>query len=86
MHGHDPREAPVSSEFPAATLEATSKVLTQLPREQRELVILLGFYRMTRDEISVLMGQPISRIDSLFRASVRSLRMILAGSPRPSFG
>jgi len=80
MNRDDPRTHPTS-----VALEATRDVLQQLPREQRELIILLGFYRMTRDEISALLGQPLSRIDAVFRAAVRSLRSILAPPSRPTF-
>jgi len=56
-------------------------VLTRLPADQREIVILLGYYRLSRDEIGALLGQPVAHIDAVFRAAVRSLRNLL-GSPR----
>jgi DNA-directed RNA polymerase specialized sigma24 family protein len=82
MNAHDPLGIPFlsSSESPSVRLEAAREVLEKLPVEQREVIVLLGFYRMTRDEISALLGQPLTRIDGLFRAAVRSLRGIL-GTP-----
>ena len=68
-----------------ARLEAAREVLGQLPAEQREVLVLLGFYRLSRAEISALLGQPIARIDSVFRAAVRSLRDILGPQQRMSF-
>jgi DNA-directed RNA polymerase specialized sigma24 family protein len=61
-------------------LEAVRSVLARLPAEQREVVILLGYYRLTRDEISALLGQPAARINAHFRAAVRNLRALLGPS------
>ena len=59
-------------------LEASRAVLSRLPAEQREIVVLLSYYRLTRDEIAALLGQPIAQVDALFRTAVRSLRQLLA--------
>jgi DNA-directed RNA polymerase specialized sigma24 family protein len=61
-------------------LEAVRSVLSRLPAEQREIVILLGYYRLSRDEISALLGQPATRVNALFRAAVRNLRGLLGPS------
>ncbi len=61
-------------------LEAVRSVLARLPAEQREVVILLGYYRLSRAEISVLLGQPATRVYALFRAAVRNLRGLLGPS------
>jgi len=66
-------------------LEAVRSVLARLPAEQREIVVLLGYYRLTRDEIGALMGQPVARIDALFRAAVRSLKGILGSAQQLGF-
>ncbi len=82
MTRSDPRaDLAESLAGPSARLEAARSVLERLPAEQREVLVLLGYYRLTRDEIGALLGQPLSRIDSLFRAAVRRLREIL-GPPR----
>jgi RNA polymerase sigma-70 factor (ECF subfamily) len=64
-------------------LDAVRAVLGRLPDEQREVVVLLGYYRLSRDEIGALLGQPVGRIDALFRAAVRRLRALL-GRPERS--
>jgi DNA-directed RNA polymerase specialized sigma24 family protein len=66
-------------------LEAVRSVLARLPAEQREIVVLLGYYRLTRDEIGALLGQPVARVDALFRAAVRSLKGVLGSSQRLGF-
>jgi len=66
-------------------LEAVRSVLARLPAEQREIVVLLGYYRLTRDEIGALLGQPVARVDALFRSAVRSLKGILGSSQRLGF-
>ncbi|HEX5011752.1 MAG TPA: sigma factor-like helix-turn-helix DNA-binding protein [Planctomycetota bacterium] len=75
---------------PAATrgsgmLDVVRAVLARLPAEQREIVVLLGYYRLTRDEISALVNQPVARVDALFRAAVRSLKSILGASQQLGF-
>ena len=65
-------------------LEAVRSVLARLSEEQREVVILLGYYRLSRAEIGALLGQPVSRIDALFRAAVRELRGLLGHGRMPS--
>ena len=66
-------------------LDAVRSVLTRLPAEQREIVVLLGYYRLTRDEIGALLGQPVARVDALFRAAVRSLKGILGSTQQLGF-
>ena len=66
-------------------LEAVRAVLARLPAEQREIVVLLGYYRLTRDEIGALLGQPVARVDALFRAAVRSLKGILGSTQQLGF-
>lgn len=67
-------------------LEEAREVLARLPAEQREVVVLLSYYRLTRDEIGALLGQPLSRVNALFRAAIRSLREILGPPPHhPAF-
>lgn len=66
-------------------LDAIRSVLGRLPAEQREIVVLLGYYRLTRDEIGALLGQPVARVDALFRAAVRSLKGILGPSQQLGF-
>jgi len=66
-------------------LDAVRAVLSRLPAEQREIVVLLGYYRLTRDEIGALLGQPVARVDALFRAAVRSLKGILGSSQQLGF-
>jgi len=66
-------------------LDAVRNVLARLPAEQREIVVLLGYYRLTRDEIGALLGQPVARIDALFRAAVRSLKSILGPAQQLGF-
>ena len=65
-------------------LQTVRSLLAHLPAEQREVVILLGYYRLSRDEIAAVLGQPASRINALFRAAVRNLRGMLAPGARPS--
>ena len=78
-------ESPLELPLPDSegALEASRAVLSRLPAEQREVVVLLGYYRLTRDEIAALLNQPLARVDALFRTAVRSLRELLA-PPRAS--
>jgi DNA-directed RNA polymerase specialized sigma24 family protein len=86
-HREHPAEAPLSLQGAASQrlLESARNVLSRLPAEQREVVVLLGYYHLTRDEIGALLGQPVARVDALFRSAVRSLRGILGSDQRPSF-
>jgi len=88
MPHHDDQD-PARLDRPAfrgsGMLEAVRSVLARLPAEQREIVVLLGYYRLTRDEIGALLGQPVARVDALFRAAVRSLKNILGPSQQLGF-
>ena len=66
-------------------LDAVGFVLGRLPAEQREVIVLLGYYRLKRDEIAALLGQPVARIDALFRSAVRRLREILGPKHKVNF-
>ena len=66
-------------------LHAIRSVLARLPAEQREIVVLRTYYHLTRDEIGAILGQPVARIDKLFRAALRNLRQILGPPQHASF-
>lgn len=79
-----PTKLEVSHSDRGGVLQAVRSVLARLPSEQREIVILLGYYRLSRAEIAALLGIPASRINALFRSAVRNLRKLLAPGARPS--
>ena len=65
--------------------DAIRSVLARLPAEQREIVVLRTYYHLTRDEIGAILGEPVARIDRVFRAALRNLRMILNPPQHASF-
>ena len=66
-------------------LDAVRSVLARLPAEQREIVVLRTYYHLTRDEIGAILGEPVARIDRVFRAALRNLRRILDRPQHASF-
>ena len=64
------------------TAKEAADVLSQLPVEEREVLVLWKYYGLARDEIASIIGSSVEVVDALLRHGVADLRRALTGGVR----